>query len=131
MFKPLFKGHVSRCCFCSRTWGRCTCDFRKLAPFDFGGLSVTDPNLSECKRYFVDPDVYYGKAWKESAMATGLRLVLWRLYDANGTAGATMMRGSGRPAFHNPAMAAEPVATMLDLSAGVDDIISLMKMGVI
>jgi hypothetical protein len=56
------------CYFCENAWGACTCTFpngaeaRARAGFDFGDVWVTDPSVSVCGRFYVDPLVYYGEA---------------------------------------------------------------------
>lgn len=86
-------GLRSHCFFCGATWGACTCEFPDQADlaayaeaaglpfdlgdlpgFDFGGKDfwITDPGVSVCGRFYVDPLTYYGEE---------LRSVLPKLAD--------------------------------------------------
>ncbi len=67
------------CFFCKAVWGKCTCTFpsvmnedgslveegaSKVPGFDWSSFYVTEPNVSVCGRFFVDPFVYYGEAYR-------------------------------------------------------------------
>lgn len=53
------------CYFCNAKWGRCTCKFDEHpdAGFLFHGTAITDPCVSECGRFYVDPIEHYGAAY--------------------------------------------------------------------
>ena len=69
------KGYLEQCFFCNGAWGKCTCpplpecdDPKAEEGFSWGGLWISDPSLSSCTRFFVDPVAYYGEAytnWKD------------------------------------------------------------------
>lgn len=64
----LYEGHISKCFFCENVWGKCTCQFpgpndAEAPGFDFHEFFITNPSLSVCRRYFVNPFVYYGQAY--------------------------------------------------------------------
>lgn len=66
MFKPQFEGHIEKCFFCRQEWGSCECDFiLDEDGFNFNEFYITRPNVSVCTRFFVDPYVYYGEAYKK------------------------------------------------------------------
>lgn len=78
-FTPLFTGHRPTCVVCCGEWGKCTCKidhpddpdshFEDHEGFTFEGFFITDPRVTECGRFYVDPDVYYGEAyitWRDS-----------------------------------------------------------------
>ena len=50
---------LEKCYFCKSTWGKCQC---KALPdgFEHDGTHITEPNVTECGRFFVDPFEYYG-----------------------------------------------------------------------
>lgn len=54
------------CHACHSKWGECTCP---LIPedqgFEWKNSWVTDPGVSSCGRFFVEPTVYYGAAYIE------------------------------------------------------------------
>ena len=55
------------CYACGGVWSKCTCE--KYEGFEFEGQTITDPSLSECQRFFVDPYLHYREAytsWLES-----------------------------------------------------------------
>lgn len=67
-FIPMFKGHRQTCFSCDQVWGECTCksvdsDDENAPGFDFKDLWITNPNVSICTRFFVDPTEYYGEAY--------------------------------------------------------------------
>lgn len=51
--------------------GKCSCEFPRIAPdgtssdveFDWEGFWITQPNVSECTRFFVNPVICYGEAF--------------------------------------------------------------------
>lgn len=59
------------CYFCKNPWGGCRCDFPQddgsgvCHPdgFDWEGMWITQPNVSACTRFFVDPVIYYGQPY--------------------------------------------------------------------
>jgi len=71
-------GHMDSCFFCHGVWGKCTCKFPSVTNndgtmvddvdavpgFDWKDFYVTEPNVSVCGRFFVDPFVYYGDAYR-------------------------------------------------------------------
>lgn len=59
-------GIRTQCHFCRQLWGKCTCKWNGSS-FEHGGDIITEPNLSECGRFFVNPEVYYGDAYKRWA----------------------------------------------------------------
>jgi hypothetical protein len=76
------KGLRSHCYFCEAVWGACSCKFpsgedagEDTPGFDFGDLFVTDPGISVCGRFYVDPTVYYGRQYAE---ALPRLLPVWR-----------------------------------------------------
>ena len=66
---------LDTCFFCANAWGRCTCDFPRCFTddgepgeeqppgFEWKGFWITQPNVSVCTRFFVDPFEYYGDAY--------------------------------------------------------------------
>ncbi len=62
-------GFVGVCHFCAQEWGNCHCKFD--GEFEFTGTAITDPCVSECGRFFVDPTIYYAPQYQE-ATAKGL-----------------------------------------------------------
>lgn len=59
-------GYRDTCYFCDSVWGKCKCD--KPEPdneigFDWHEFWIVDPSLDVTRRYFVDPNVYYGEAY--------------------------------------------------------------------
>ena len=64
------KGYIGVCFTAGHVWGECTCQTSvpEDEGFEFEGTNITDPCVSECGRFFVDPEIYYGEAytvWKE------------------------------------------------------------------
>lgn len=69
------RGVRATCYFCDAAYGSCTCrfhdqtdevnDLATLPGFDWQGATfwITQPNVSVCGRFFVDPTVYYGEAY--------------------------------------------------------------------
>jgi hypothetical protein len=54
------------CYKCQNHWGKCSCpEAGEEALFEHGGVAIVDPSVSHCGRFFVDPEVYYGEAYKE------------------------------------------------------------------
>jgi len=65
------------CFHCKAAWGKCTCRFPTVVNddgttvedasavpgFDWKDFYITEPNVSVCGRFFVDPFVYYGDAY--------------------------------------------------------------------
>lgn len=63
------------CYSCDNVWGQCTCEIDGEECFEFNGTVITDPTVSECGRFFVDPVVYYGLPflqWKAAKIAAAL-----------------------------------------------------------
>ena len=60
---------LERCFFCSAEWGRCRCRFG--ISFKHEGVDITEPNVSPCGRFFVDPQEFYGEAFTKEALAVG------------------------------------------------------------
>lgn len=63
------EGYRDTCFFCFAEWSKCTCpdtltDDPKAPGFDFDGMWITDPKLDATGRFFVDPFVYYGAAYR-------------------------------------------------------------------
>lgn len=59
-------GLRSACWFCGGTWGKCACSWPDSVDtdgFDFEGFFISQPNITECNRFFVDPVLYYGDAF--------------------------------------------------------------------
>jgi hypothetical protein len=49
------------CYFCTQDWDHCTCKWPgDSIGFNTEDFFITDPNVSECGRFFVDPVKYYG-----------------------------------------------------------------------
>jgi hypothetical protein len=71
----------STCSFCGGQWGVCTCAFdapdeegclpEGARGFDSRDFFVTEPNISVCGRFYVDPVAYYGEAYVEAAKKYG------------------------------------------------------------
>ena len=58
---------MRRACFqCGNRWGECTCTIRPRYGFEFEGYTITDPTVSVCGRYYVDPRTYYGAAYEQA-----------------------------------------------------------------
>jgi hypothetical protein len=55
------------CYFCNRRWGECSCKWHKGGGFMWQGTLIDEPNVSECGRFYVDPEAYYGKAYLDWA----------------------------------------------------------------
>jgi hypothetical protein len=54
--------YTTECFFCHRIWGACQCP--EVRPgFLWNEYLITEPNLDETSRQFVDPEVYYGEAY--------------------------------------------------------------------
>ena len=63
-WKQLRTGLRSTCHACGASWGDCGCaPVSESQGFDAGGIWVTDPTVSECGRFFVEPAIYYGDAY--------------------------------------------------------------------
>lgn len=78
---------TDRCYFCGGAWGACTCAFPSVLDdegrlvdvpdeegFDWCGMFVTEPNVSDCGRWFVNPVTYYGAAYVEWVRKRGREL---------------------------------------------------------
>jgi len=65
MSKPLRSPILATCYFCSQPWGECRCSWNEDDGFDTGQFWITHPNVSECTRFFVDPNLHYGKAYQD------------------------------------------------------------------
>lgn len=76
-----FDAYLPACFFCGNEWGKCLCRWdnpdecgrmpENAKGFDTGDFFITQPNVSECTRYFVDPVRYYGAAYVEAAARFG------------------------------------------------------------
>lgn len=55
---------LDACYFCHNKWGKCTCEFE--GEFEWECFLITEPNVSECTRFIVDPNKYYGEAFKQA-----------------------------------------------------------------
>jgi len=54
---------MDTCCFCHNAWGYCQCSPTitfGIEGFEHCGITITEPNVSECGRFLVDPTIYYG-----------------------------------------------------------------------
>ena len=58
------------CYFCGNKWGKCICEWDKESGFEWEGFFITEPNVSECGRTFVDPVKYYGQAYLDFLLET-------------------------------------------------------------
>lgn len=58
---PVFR---DTCFFCEACYGSCRCSFDETDGFEHDGMWITMPNVSECGRFFVDPYVCYGDAFR-------------------------------------------------------------------
>ena len=59
----LHQGIRHNCAQCAGFWGECTCghvDSEGDLGFGYYEFFITNPWVSECGRFFVDPTVYYG-----------------------------------------------------------------------
>lgn len=72
--------HRKTCYFCGAVWGQCRCTGPVAAAFAFECYWVTDPSISVCGRFFVDPIACYGNAfvqarrqWQEYRCAHGCK----------------------------------------------------------
>ena len=70
-------GIQSHCFLKGHKWGECTCNTEVSLEdgFEFEGHTIVDPTISECGCFFVDPIVYYGKAfttWNKNMTAKEL-----------------------------------------------------------
>lgn len=62
------------CYGCGGEWGACTCpeadlmdrglDGEAPAAFEWNGFAIINPYVSECGRFYVDPVLYYGDAFR-------------------------------------------------------------------
>ena len=59
------KGVRTTCYNANHSWGECTCktEVSEDKGFEFNGVTIVDPMLSECGLFFVDPVWYYGQAY--------------------------------------------------------------------
>lgn len=57
----LITGYREICYFCKLPWGRCSCP--TCTPFVYGELSITEPMISTCLSFFVNPVTYYGESY--------------------------------------------------------------------
>jgi hypothetical protein len=58
--RPEPVGALPACWFCGHVWGECSCRF--VGPgFDIGDMIITEPHVSECGRFFVNPIAAYGE----------------------------------------------------------------------
>ena len=49
------------CFFCDQSWGKCSCiALAEDQAFDWEAFRITEPGVSTCGRFFVDPMKYYG-----------------------------------------------------------------------
>src|SRR5512138_2730871 len=58
---------LSACYFCHGHRGLCKCAWAPSDSsdgFDSGGTWITNPGISSCGRFFVDPNVTYGRAYR-------------------------------------------------------------------
>lgn len=63
---------LATCYFCHKGWGKCGCRWDDTPKFTSRGIVITEPNVSECGRFFVDPEACYGRsyvAWRDSLIA--------------------------------------------------------------
>jgi hypothetical protein len=56
-------GFVDECCQCSEEYDYCECEPHETG-FEFEGFMIHEPNVSVCGDRLVDPEVYYGEAYK-------------------------------------------------------------------
>lgn len=67
----------STCYFCGGCWMECVCPELSIEEgFDTGDMVITEPCVSECGRFYVDPVLAYGEAYKKW-LAERERLGLW------------------------------------------------------
>lgn len=77
---------LERCYFCDHTHGSCTCAFpsvddigdldvavRDGVAFDTGSEIVSQPNVSFCGRFYVNPVAYWGHPYEVWAKMRGLK----------------------------------------------------------
>jgi hypothetical protein len=72
------------CVFCGARWGKCSCKFDPHGGFLWRGSMITEPCVSECGRFFVDPEAYYGATfvvWRDRR-ARALRTLLFLVVEA-------------------------------------------------
>ena len=61
-----FSGYRETCYLCDQVYGRCVCpDMPARSGFIFEGMLITDPSVDETGRFYVEPEVYYGQAFKD------------------------------------------------------------------
>lgn len=71
------EGYRDTCFFCGQEWGKCSCNGAHgtlgtgdpsidayLLGFDFDDMWITDWTLDASGRFYVDPFVYYGDAYR-------------------------------------------------------------------
>lgn len=78
MPKSLMPTSLPRCYFCRQPWGHCRCAWDESDGFETEteDFYITEPNVSECGRFFVDPYAHYGAAfasWFTESYDDGLR----------------------------------------------------------
>lgn len=55
-----------KCFNCGNAWGKCTCeDVSEEDGFLHCSTIITNPFVSECARYFVNPFLYYGDNYRQ------------------------------------------------------------------
>lgn len=54
---------LEHCFFCHNKWGKCTC-LPLSEGFTHNGTTITEPNVTECGRFYIDPFEYYGDSYK-------------------------------------------------------------------
>lgn len=59
--------YVRTTCYkCEASWGSCHCpDVVEELGFEWNGMLIVNPVVSECGRFFVEPELYYGEAYIE------------------------------------------------------------------
>ena len=67
-------GFVSNCCQCSEEYDYCECE--PIAEgFKFDGFYITEPNVDISGDRLVDPEVYYGEAYKRWRRSNDAKVV--------------------------------------------------------
>lgn len=52
------------CYKCNNGWGNCHCpDVKEDQGFEWCGMWIVNPVVSECGRFFVNPEIHYGEAY--------------------------------------------------------------------
>ena len=60
------KGILGKCYLKGHYWGECTCktEVSEDEGFSFEGTCIVDPMLNENATCFVNPEIYYGDAYR-------------------------------------------------------------------